>query len=520
MQALRNEILELKKQVFREEETVRHITIDHKNYTFKLHHNGKIYKASKTGIAFHSDKHLIKGIMGPIGSGKSTINCADVIFVAASLPPFKKDNIRRARFGFIRNTYPDLKETTLKAWMDWFGEFGEVPDDRDKQLKKSSPFSFRTIFSDGNGWIDLEVIFLALDKEKDVRKLDSLNFTGVFFNEARYIEKKFVERAVGRVRRYPDVGDLKYECDYLGGVTLDTNPPNYNHWWYQDFEEMRPDTYAYFRQPPGLLENPDGTYKTNPEADNLEHLDKYYYLNYAKTLKNKEEIKVMVLNQYGVSSEGAAVYTEYNHDIHSIDSINFIDDLPVHIGFDFGGTPAALIGQVSLRGRVLLIKEFVTEGGGLESMLENYLVPYINEHIPNRQIICWIDPSGLNAQDSDARNCSMTLKKHGFTDVRASISNKTETRLEAVRGLFRRLIDGKSAIVASREGCDRLVVGWAGKYKRRSLKTAYGIEYGEPEKNIYSHIQDACQYLCLGLGYASEKKNVTVRANRIIRRGG
>ena len=76
--------------------------------------------------------------------------------------------------------------------------------------------------------MELEVIFLALDRPEDVKKLLSLELTGVWINEAREIPKSIVDACTMRVGRIPsmrDGGPTWY------GVIADTNPPDTDHWW-------------------------------------------------------------------------------------------------------------------------------------------------------------------------------------------------------------------------------------------------------------------------------------------------
>ena len=71
-------------------------------------------------------------------------------------------------------------------------------------------------------------IFLALDRPEDVKKLLSLELTGVWINEAREIPKSIVDACSMRVGRYPsmrDGGPSWY------GVIADTKPPDTDHWW-------------------------------------------------------------------------------------------------------------------------------------------------------------------------------------------------------------------------------------------------------------------------------------------------
>ena len=88
----------------------------------------------------------------------------------------------------------------------------------------SPPYTHRIKVSD----IDLEVIFLALDRPEDVKKLLSLELTYLFFNESREIAKPIIDAGTMRVGRYPsmkDGGPSWY------GVIADTNAPDEDHWW-------------------------------------------------------------------------------------------------------------------------------------------------------------------------------------------------------------------------------------------------------------------------------------------------
>ena len=72
----------------------------------------------------------------------------------------------------------------------------------------------------------MEVIFLALDDESDIRKLLGAELTGVWFNEAREMQKSIIDAGTMRVGRYPpmrDGGPTWY------GVIADTNAPEDDH---------------------------------------------------------------------------------------------------------------------------------------------------------------------------------------------------------------------------------------------------------------------------------------------------
>lgn len=122
--------------------------------------------------------------------------CIEIVRRAASQAPDPSGK-RRSRWAVVRNTFPELKNTTIKTWLDWmpeniFGKFNWTP-----------PYTHNVSFGD----VELEVIFLALDRDEDVKKLLSLELTGVWVNEAREISKVIVDATTSRVGRFPSLKD-------------------------------------------------------------------------------------------------------------------------------------------------------------------------------------------------------------------------------------------------------------------------------------------------------------------------
>ena len=196
------------------------------------------YKASPTGVLYHQSDAFVKGIMGPFGSGKSVASIWEMFMRMMKQAP-GNDGLRTTRWIIARNTFNDLETTTMETWKDWFPErtFGPI--------SRKPPYRQTLKYKD----IVAEVIFLALDKPEDQKKLLSFEVTGIFFNEARQIEYDIVKAALGRVGRYPAKKDKPEhipdeQWPTWSGILLDTNPPDDNHWYYKAAEE---DTWAIDR---------------------------------------------------------------------------------------------------------------------------------------------------------------------------------------------------------------------------------------------------------------------------------
>ena len=73
--------------------------------------------APTVGRFFNSDS-FVRGLMGPVGSGKSYACCAEIFRRAVQQRPSPRDGIKFSRFAIVRNTHPMLRTTTLKTWLE------------------------------------------------------------------------------------------------------------------------------------------------------------------------------------------------------------------------------------------------------------------------------------------------------------------------------------------------------------------------------------------------------------------
>lgn len=459
------------------------------------------YRAEDVAADFHASKAFFRGIMGPIGSGKSVACIAEVLKNAHEQQP-SDDGVRRSRWAIIRNTYPELLTTTLKTWMDWMPE--ELCP-----INRAAPITARLTKALPDGTtVDLEVFFLALDKPKDVKKLLSLELTGAFINEAREVPKAVVDGATSRVGRYPNKsqGGPTFPC-----VIADTNPPDDDHWWYRLAEEDTPNNWEFFRQPGALIRVDDeqGThYEQNQKAQNVGNLPGGYQY-YLRQLggKSHEWIKVYILAEYGTVQEGRPVYgNTWNDQLHVAKSELIADPkLPIVLGWDFGLTPACIIGQVMPNGQLRIIDEIISEYSGIKQFARDIVRPHLIQHYKACGISGSIgDPAGGIGAQTDEKTCLQVLSTPHKDDGAGIVtipspSNSIQNRLDAVNSLLSRLVDGQPALLLSPK-CKTLRKGFNGGYKFNRVQVAGDERYkDQPDKNKYSHPHDALQYLCQGV---------------------
>lgn len=446
------------------------------------------YIAEPTAVRFHHSPAFFRGLMGPIGSGKSVACVNELLRLAFNQAP-NKDGVRKSRFAAIRNTYPELKSTTIKTWQDW------MPDDI-CPINWGSPITGKCQLELGDGTtVEFEILFLALDLEKDVKKLLSLELTAIWFNEAREMRKSLIDAGTGRVGRYPakrDGGPTRACC------IADTNPPDDDHWWYELSEESPPKGWEFFRQPPGLLYR-GGEWVGNPKAENISNLPGgYQYYQNQVGGKTMEWIKVYVLGQYGTVQDGKPVYPGYNDAIHCAkEELQANPNLPLLLGWDFGGTPACIVIQITAKGRVMVLAEFISEGLRLRQFVKQVVNPGLKRLFPKHGIGLSVgDPSGRNSVDTDAESCMGVLRQEKIPTIPA-VSNAPAKRIGAVTDALSTLVDGKPGLQLSPR-CRMLRKGFNGGYKYVRVQVTGDERYRDkPDKNRFSHPHDALQYIVM-----------------------
>lgn len=455
------------------------------------------YLASKTAWDLHKDRDtFVKALMGPIGSGKSVACCWDLFQSAHEQAP-ASDGIRYTRFAVIRNTYRELQDTTMQTWFDWFP----------KTLGNYIAGDMKHIIQIND--IHMEVLFRALDKPEDIKKLLSLELTKAWVNEAREIPKAVIDALLGRVGRYPskrDTGPSKW------GIIMDTNPPDNDHWWYRLFEEEKPEDWKLWKQPPGLLKR-NGKYYPNPKAENIHNLPEGYYQRMLAG-KDEEWINVYIMGQYGFIKDGKPVYPEYVDAIHCpSEEIKIVPGRTKIIGLDFGLTPAAVFLQEADDGQLQAVDELVTEDMGTVRFAD-----MLNERIRTVFRGCpvevWGDPAGEGRSQVDERTPFDILRAANIRAFPAPTNDFTLRREGVARKLTQLTIGGRPGLAISPR-CRMLRKAMAGGYKFRRLQVSGDERYvDKPDKNMYSHVAEALQYGISGGGGTRELLHTTDRQMR------
>jgi hypothetical protein len=237
-------------------------------------------------------------------------------------------------------------------------------------------------------------------------------------------------------------------------------------------------------------------YVPNKKAENSQNMLKSYYPNLIRG-KTKSWIDVYVMNKLGSIQEGKPVYPSFVSETHiATEEIPIADGVPLYIGIDFGLTPAAVFGQ-KVRGRWLIQAEIVAIDMGIVRFSE-MLRQEIATRFANLDVHIYGDPAGDFRAQTDESTPFQIMRGAGLRAIPAP-SNSVDLRLESVSSCLNKMVDGKPAFLVDRR-CPTLIKGFEGGYSYKRMQVSGERFDDKPDKNMYSHIHDALQYLMLGAG--------------------
>lgn len=450
------------------------------------------------------DRGELAVIQGPIGSGTSTCSCHRIWALACEQEP-DYDGVRRTRWLIVRESYRQIKKTTLKTWLEWFPEhvWGE--------LQRSEPMThhLKRPHPSGDGsYVDCEVIFLAIDSpETAEQEAASFEITGFFVNEGQFGEKAVIDELLSRCGRYPSKRNGP-GATWYGGF-IDLNAPTEGHWipymrgdmplppeWSdeQKAEFTKPDGWNFYVQPPGLIEKRiEGkiVYQPNPRAENQRHLRKPYLEQIRG--KRKEWIDRRILNKVGIYMDGKAVYPDFSESDHVAPrEMDPISGAPIIVGLDFGRDPAAAFMQC-VNGRWTLLSELIGDNESAQ-LFAPRVKKRLAQKFPGYKAEFWGDPRGADRTQSVETTAYDIFNSLGMRVLPATTDNNPEMRRSAVGSV----LDRRNGFQIN-PSCLVAKTGFAGGYHYPKIKGT-GMFSERPRKNRFSHIVEAVENAILGGG--------------------
>lgn len=459
-------------------------------------------------------------IRGPQGSAKTSGTVSRLFLQMCEQEPDVK-GVRRTRWLACRNTFPELMDTTIPDFLKLFEKYGSMT------YAGNEPPTFTGSWPLADGTrVQTEVIFIALDREKDEGKLRGFQVTGYWFNEIKLITKLIIEMLLSRCGRYPGPMDGGSDrcpvhgtapdrpapsgpndclcCTWKGGMG-DTNSYSRKH-WLAEFEKSPPKNWTFFIQPPAVFDTgerlPNGrkVWALNPLAENLRNLPKGYYTEDLE-VHDDDWIAVEYGNKLGVPRAGLPVHPLFNEDWHVAKRPLTADPrYPLVLGIDFGRTPACAICQYwSAIDRWVVLAELV-EDNASAAMFGPQLKLYLEQRFRGLAVTAWCDPAG-DQQSQATEDTPIRILRAAGIPVQPCSSNSAELRRAALDGPLKRMATVGGPCVLVSPDVERTIAALTGGFCFQKLQASGEARYSDrPLKNMHSHIGEALQYALLGGG--------------------
>lgn len=405
-------------------------------------------------------------------SGKTSGATQEVCYY---LPHFlyKRYGIKNTRWVVVRNTYPELRDTTMRTVFDWF-----PIGDHNKQENIY-------VIEYPNG-ITVELLFRSCDNPKHVKHFKSLEVTGYWIDESIEVSGDVKRMLKNRIGRYPQ------QCPVRFGIET-TNPPDVDHDTYWEFDWG--DT-----PPPGPV--PEKAPKPNhrgfwqPPGENVKNLRPGYYTDLRSDYTGCQDwIDTYIEGKPGMIIQGKPVYHNFRRHLHVAKQPLIWAKGKLWRGFDNSGNiPACVVVQMPTPRQVQVLAEFWSDRMGIVEF-GNWVVTECNLRFPGAMYEDWEDPAGENKfskkEGGFTSNAQMMREECGIS-VTPSEQNPVVRIASVERQLS--LIDG----LLIDPSCRRLINGFIGGYHYKEIGTS-GIYSTAPEKNLFSHIHDSLQYVMVKL---------------------
>lgn len=458
------------------------------------------------GEAYMFSTNPIDLIMGPIGSAKTTCSIFRIPILSMRMPVCS-DDVIRLRGAAIHENLRALQRTGLESFHQFFprdfpGAHFEGGQDRPFKgvLRFVTPRGRKMqIILDGFGIGDHSI-------EQLLRGYQPNFFWNV---EADLLSDQVLPDEFARVAqgRYPGRARLADPNAMVPGqVWGDLNPPLITHWVHEHFVEKPRANYTLFRQPSGLSD----------QAENRKYVTRESYEQLAKTLP-PDKVRRYVHGEFGLVGDGALVYPEYDHSIHCAKARLEPLDCPLRVGFDAGGSPAAILGQFTPRGHMRWLRELVTEPITGAGRFAEMLIDLLQSEFRNLPVqYGWGDPSAFSGVDRQAGELSFMeiVGKALNINVLPTPTNEPQARQESVAYFLRKRLDSDGTPFF--QHCPSMKVtqkGFQGGFVigLNPHDTAGRIRF---IKNAMSHPHEAGQYLCYGSRGHAAVINDAARAGR------
>ena len=489
---------------------------------------GKVlrYRQTPSLAILHRSDALQRLVRGPVGSGKS-YGCLMDVALRCMLQTPCRDGVVRNRSLFGRGTHQELKETTFDMWMSLFPKTQislSPPVHGCLKQRYKSPVTGRPC--DGQ----LQLLGFGMNQAGAESHVRSNPFSVAYLEEVQYIKPEMVTYVFERLGRYP-LRNMAPESAGPGyfrnlGMTMNTNSSVEGDWLWEFERGADGVNRLVVVQPPAMFAEWDAgadAFRYVPNvgqrpgvwpAENVENLSEGwgYYFKLVRGGQGEEYIRQAVLNEYGMSLGGKAVFPEFARGWH-VPELGVrppVRGERIFSGMDFGRTPRWVLGYRGEDGQLRVFRVVARDDIGADVFISSVMLPYVRElGVAPGQVTVFGDPAGMNKGELSDRFYLKMLSEAGFDARPPNLKgNSVDMRLETVRQFLTRTVSGGKPMLAVDRGCEELILGLAGGYVyERGRGPGGAVVYSDkPDKRCrYSHVCDALQYLCVGAVYGGAK---------------
>lgn len=391
-----------------------------------------------------------------MGEGKSTALCWAAFYHTRHNPG--------AHWAIIRDTWENLRATTLKEFTTWFppgiaGTWNEG----------------RKTFTWASGLAEGEVEFLGLDDPADGGKLQSRFLAGFGVDEpAPALQSGGVPQEIFDIA----MTRLRQKGMHWYSAKLATNNPDETHWTYLRFVDPGEEGFLTW---------------SSPMPENVRNLPLEYYERLRKHLGHRQDfIDRFVEGKFGLMKEGLAVTPEWNDALHLATGLVPIRGGGLTLCWDFGLTPCCLITQVTPMRDWLIFEAIQGDDIGVEELITQEVRPTLQTRYKGLPIEHTGDPAGKEReQTSSKRSAVLTVRKELGGTWRSGPVKFIERR-EPLRALLNRHRQGRGIIRVDRHRAKILWQALRGGWHYHVSRT--GVPGTEPVKDKFSHSGDAAGY--------------------------
>ena len=445
------------------------------------------YSPLATAEKVHTDPHELIAVVGPWGSGKSTIGALDLYQHCLK---FNCDAL------VVRDTYPALRDSCVKKFMEIFADAGT--------LNHGPPPTFHW----KGALKGREVMFRSAEHAEDIQKFGSTEVGYAWMEEVTPgllpggalnvgMAPEILSGVLGRIRKwFPHreteecrISKQKSGKDLCGHRRILLSalpPPTTRHWFYALFYDRRPLLKGVDESVIKTLTDQIALYRVSPN-ENQKNLPLGYYETQTAFLTSDDQVQRFINGEVGAGYGSAGVYAEnWSDELH----IANIEASPgeMILGIDGGLDASAVWLQIQPSGRLYVLAELPTHGLGLEDF--GYAVnQYGNQLFGPRKYKVWSDPALFARSQNDAIDGSYYLGKAGIHPRPGPQDPKV--RIQSVRGWLARM-GRQGALFQISPRCELLIEGFRGAYHFK--QTNGMILVNLVEKNEFSHPHDALQY--------------------------